>query len=346
MKYKKTLLILFLAVLVFNASMAVVSYAKNYSCNETSDDSNAICFKPNVRLPGTDFDVEQLNIKPNSIAKYIVAIYNYGASVAGIIAMFILVLAGYKWLFAAGSSDQIGQAKDMITGVFVGLILLFGGHFLLKQISVNLVEFKPIDIEPIEGQEWGNDDKCSEIAISLVSSVACGKSGIKESKLTYTDDGGNKVICMMNQTTEGSLCLQDQEDYHMGTREKPCPSLYRDGLECKAYKTCEKKIEDSTSNFNCYSLYEIREECLDNTCLERTSNSDRMCGHHELHTKEPCISLLNASCSSNSWCSGINEHFCCDNLRASADFCRCNKNTSESYCNDLPWGWSGSDCVD
>ncbi|MBT6819466.1 MAG: hypothetical protein HOA57_03770, partial [Candidatus Magasanikbacteria bacterium] len=91
-------------------------------------------------------------IDGESIGKYISGIYDFTAGFVGIIAMFMLVIAGWQWLFAAGSADKINNAKGTINGVLIGLALLFGGHIILEQISVRLTEFEGITMDEIAGR--------------------------------------------------------------------------------------------------------------------------------------------------------------------------------------------------
>lgn len=108
-------------------------------------------FTPQVEIPitveGTNFASDNLSVEDGTfLARYIVAIYSYGAGFAGIVAMFMLVLAGWKWLMAAGNPSKIQSAKETINGVLIGLALLFGGQLLLRQISSNFSLVKSLDI--------------------------------------------------------------------------------------------------------------------------------------------------------------------------------------------------------
>ncbi len=104
-----------------------------------------LCFKPAITIPGFSEVAKEMAIDGSSLAEYIVAIYRYGAMFAGVIAMFILVYAGWQWLLAGGNSGKISQARDKINGALIGLTLLFGGYILLSLISTNLVKFKALE---------------------------------------------------------------------------------------------------------------------------------------------------------------------------------------------------------
>ncbi len=115
------------------------------------DPDSQIKFKPNITIPNSDFKagVDTPLDTSDLLSNYIVAIYRYGAILATIVAMFMLVLAGWKWLLAAGSSERINSAKDTISGALVGLAILFGGYLLMSQISTKLVDFGTFSITPV-----------------------------------------------------------------------------------------------------------------------------------------------------------------------------------------------------
>ncbi len=106
----------------------------------------AIEFKPSINIPGSQFTATT-TITGSSLAEYIVAIYRYGGMFAGVVAMFMLVYAGWEWLLAGGNSSKISSARDKINGTLIGLALLFGGYILLSLISENLVKFKPLNTD-------------------------------------------------------------------------------------------------------------------------------------------------------------------------------------------------------
>jgi hypothetical protein len=121
----------------------------------------AVYFKPSVEIPGMGTLLGGLKkvegfmatgtayvINENSLGNYISGLYDYAAGFVGIVAMLMLVLAGWQWLTAAGASDKINSAKDTIGGVMIGLVLLFGGHVLLSQISVSFVNFGNLSLAP------------------------------------------------------------------------------------------------------------------------------------------------------------------------------------------------------
>ncbi|MDP2944700.1 MAG: hypothetical protein Q8N57_04025 [bacterium] len=87
------------------------------------------------------------------LGQYIIAIYNYGLSVAGILAAIVLMAGGVLWLISGGDASKVTQAKELIVGSVVGLIILASSYIILTQINPDLVKFKAISIGTIRGKQ-------------------------------------------------------------------------------------------------------------------------------------------------------------------------------------------------
>ncbi len=90
------------------------------------------------------------------LSEYILAIFNYGLSVAGILAAIVLMAGGVLWLVSSGDASKITQAKELILGSITGLIILSSSYIILVQINPNLIQLNPISIGNIEMAELAN----------------------------------------------------------------------------------------------------------------------------------------------------------------------------------------------
>lgn len=107
--------------------------------------SAEINFVPSTTIPGSDFVAgKDIKISSDSLGKYIIAIYNYGVGLVSVLAVVMIMFGGYKWIFAAGNSTSINDAKSTIISALVGLILALGSYLLLSAINPELVKFKPL----------------------------------------------------------------------------------------------------------------------------------------------------------------------------------------------------------
>jgi hypothetical protein len=180
---------------LFVGLFAVNIVQANEACGITD-----ICYKPNVPIK---IEVGGVNFAQASkveggafLSKYIVAIYQYGAGFAGIVAMFMLVIAGWRWLMAGGNAQKITSAKDIVNGVLIGLALLFGGQLLLRQISEDFASIPTLDIvSPVVSN-------CAETNLKPcgVFKIKATGNDVSSTRITYCtgsmcgDAGGTCVV--------------------------------------------------------------------------------------------------------------------------------------------------------
>jgi len=69
-------------------------------------------------------------------------IYLLSLGLGSVIALFMLVLAGYKYMTAAGNAQQVESAKESFAAAFIGLIIIFIAFILLNLINPDLVRFR------------------------------------------------------------------------------------------------------------------------------------------------------------------------------------------------------------
>lgn len=114
---------------------------------------------PKISLPIPGFmgfsqiKVEDGSINVPWIAEYVRAIYNYMLAIAGGLASFIFIVAGFKYITARGDGGKIGKAKNMMTNALVGLFLTFGAYLILYTINPALTSFKSIRLDVIKREE-------------------------------------------------------------------------------------------------------------------------------------------------------------------------------------------------
>ncbi|MGL5831216.1 MAG: pilin [Candidatus Altimarinota bacterium] len=68
---------------------------------------------------------------------YVGQIYRYVSFIGGLIAVFIIIVAGVMWTSAGGNSEAVSKAKEMITRSLVGLVVLFLSALILYTINPN-----------------------------------------------------------------------------------------------------------------------------------------------------------------------------------------------------------------
>jgi len=87
------------------------------------------------------------------IGEYTKGIYNYLIAIAGILAAIMLMAGGVLWLVSRGEASKITQAKDLILGSIVGIIILASSYLVLLQLNPNLVNLQNLKINSIKNIE-------------------------------------------------------------------------------------------------------------------------------------------------------------------------------------------------
>ncbi|MEY4744105.1 MAG: Type secretion system pilin [Candidatus Parcubacteria bacterium] len=75
------------------------------------------------------------------IGDYIARVYNYGVTVAGILAGVMFVIGGFQYL-TAGSSGRVSKAKERIKDALVGLLLVLGAYAILNTVNPDVLRLQ------------------------------------------------------------------------------------------------------------------------------------------------------------------------------------------------------------
>lgn len=177
--------------------------------------------KPLFIMPELQVKIPGLNLTPSSsvgyqsfsdgsykvsipwLAEYITGIYNYGLSIAGILAAIILMAGGLLWLISAGNDSKISKAKEFIAGGLGGLALLMFSYFILFAVNPELTVLKPIEIGTIAKEEFEGDNDSPSVSmdttkIASTLGVNCGQDSVSEiitkskGKATYSQENRTK----------------------------------------------------------------------------------------------------------------------------------------------------------
>ena len=126
---------------------------------------------PKFILPDIQIPIPGLTLTPSSsiqtilvngaytvqipwISEYITGLYNYGLSIAGILAAIMLMAGGLLWLVSGGDASKVTQAKELIGGSVTGLIILMSSYILLYTINPDLTKFPAITLGVLAHQDF------------------------------------------------------------------------------------------------------------------------------------------------------------------------------------------------
>lgn len=85
---------------------------------------------------------EQICSKAAGLASCVQQLYVLALGLGALIALLMIILAGYRYMTASGNATQVQSAKDAFASAFVGLIIIFVAFILLHTINPDLTRFK------------------------------------------------------------------------------------------------------------------------------------------------------------------------------------------------------------
>lgn len=107
-------------------------------------------FKPQISVGESEFQANMaIDISGLSFANYIIAFYQWSVRAIAILAVIMIMVAGFRWVTSAGNAPAISKAKDQMISAIIGLVLAIGANLFLYAINPSLVNFKPIAPTPI-----------------------------------------------------------------------------------------------------------------------------------------------------------------------------------------------------
>ena len=145
----------------------------------------AILNKPQlqIKIPGLSFSGEGIKAVEDEfgskyfivpfLGEYISAVYKFAVAAGSVVAVVMIIIAGFQWTASGGGQEGIASAKKRIVASVIGLILLVGSYTLLYTINPNLVEFNGLKVRYIEGRTFEDATDGAEIlgAIGLLPEV-------------------------------------------------------------------------------------------------------------------------------------------------------------------------------
>ena len=96
---------------------------------------------PHAPTPGTS----------TTFPQYVKYLFNLAIRIMGIVALGVLVWAGFLYLTSGGDVNQKEQAKEKIGGAFLGLFVFLFSYLILYTINPKLLELSPQEAEPTGG---------------------------------------------------------------------------------------------------------------------------------------------------------------------------------------------------
>lgn len=81
-----------------------------------------------------------INLGSQSPVTTTVKLINLAISFLGIIAVIIVLIAGFKWMTAGGNEDKVADARKMLVAGLIGLAIVLSAWAIAKFAVTQLVE--------------------------------------------------------------------------------------------------------------------------------------------------------------------------------------------------------------
>lgn len=169
-----------------------------------------------------------------NVGEFIVLMYKYLLTIASIVAVVVIIIAGAQWITSGGNSEAISSAKKRIGGAIIGLFIAYMSYFVLNTINPALVNLrlpqvwlvKPLALMP---------EFCSDI------------DGAKDGKIKFALVATKaEPTKLLPPAKERTYITQDNAGFTCGNRllvenggESTCIGSY-----CAEQKTCIDKTGD------------------------------------------------------------------------------------------------------
>lgn len=118
---------------------------------QLSDDtgtSSPLIFIPNIEIPG--FFGGKIAVGSETIGQYIAAFYMFFVSVTAVLAVAMVIFAGFRWITAAGNQSHIEEAKDILNNALSGVVFVMLSYLLLNLINPTLTNLAGFQLSPIK----------------------------------------------------------------------------------------------------------------------------------------------------------------------------------------------------
>lgn len=66
-------------------------------------------------------------------------IINMLLGLLGLFSLIMFIYGGYVWMIARGNEDEIGKAKDILTGTVIGLLLILASYSIMNYLFYSFV---------------------------------------------------------------------------------------------------------------------------------------------------------------------------------------------------------------
>lgn len=82
---------------------------------------------------------EPLGLGTRDIRDTIASIINVALGLLGIVAVVIVIYAGFVWMTAGGNDKKVEEAKKLMTGGIIGLVIILSAYAIARFVLQSLL---------------------------------------------------------------------------------------------------------------------------------------------------------------------------------------------------------------
>jgi Type IV secretion system pilin len=173
-------------------------------------------YEPLVGIPGIDGDL--------SLDTYINTLYTLSISLAALLAVIKIIIAGVKWMLSDVVTSK-SEAKKEIQGAIIGLLIVISAVLILETINPQLTRSSLL-LSPVTQTVGG----------TVKESLACGEVNCDSAILSCKEKGGTPAIPSPQTTPPTVTCTPPGVE---SEAEAAAPKIKRVELACKPAE-CEQ----------------------------------------------------------------------------------------------------------
>ena len=127
----KRIITFFLIYIVFLISLSFIN-----SASAQSDSTPTPSYTVGLGAPVTSGEAA-----PSNFADYTSRIYQFAVVIGISLAVLMIIFGGYKYMASSGDPQSIAEAKEILIGAVVGLVLILLTRLILATIDPRLLQF-------------------------------------------------------------------------------------------------------------------------------------------------------------------------------------------------------------
>jgi len=216
----------------------------------------------------------------SNIGDFIKSNYNLAVSVAGILAVLMIIVAGVQWVTSGGNSEMISSAKKRIGGALVGLLIAYLSYTILNTVNPALVNLRlpqnflirPFNVVP----KFCKDSEATSFALAAKKGQEVSTKDLSSVKMEtikkedmvcgdkYFAEGSGMATCL------GSYC-QNKGEVCMPVSFKGDKVIEEPGCEptqLVVHYTMDPSVIDIFLNLSWFTKTVEKEDWLDDNVVD------------------------------------------------------------------------------